>query len=321
MQTLSINKKGHLWQLHKIARKKGLHTHLFKLDQKYTSLLVSNKKTYKIFDGHKLGYYPSTNKHFVELCNSKIESEKVLKSYGYNILNSIDIRPNTFTNFESYCKYIFKHLPADFPLLIKPEVGLRGIGIHTVNTETQLLHSVKKLYSSNKNFLIQQTTYLPEFRILFTLGKAIFVHSKGFPVIKGDGKQSALAHFSTIDSAKRDRNFFTHQLHQIGLNTNSILPEGVSVPYHITRKGTFDTVYADNIPSQLSRWAKKLGKDLNTDTIGIDVFIDGEFNKTTSYRIIEINANPAFMYIKHKYKRADVVERHCTRILDASFPD
>lgn len=309
----------HLLQLNDTALKLGLKTEFFKLNGVNYNLFISDGTRYCVIDGYKSGYYPNNTKHFSDLANSKLVSERFLKEAGFNTLTSHEVKVSEYTSATKMFTAVRKKLPDTYPLLIKPEVGLKGKGIVVVSTDKQLESATKHLHTAKKNFLVQKIEMRTEYRVLYAHGDVVFVHSKAFPTIVGDGKKTAGELFEKIEKSKRDRQFFLLQLKERGLTRNSVLEKGYHVPYHVTRKGSFDTVLADDIPAGIKKWAKKLAQALKTDTVGIDVFIDGPFEKVSSYQIIEVNANPGFSYIRYKYKRPDVVEAHCQKILKSFF--
>jgi len=314
-----MNKNEHLKLLEKAANKLGLSTSFSTHNQVNYSLFVSDNKTYCLLDGYKLGYYPNNKKHFIQLAHSKNVSENYLKSRGFRTLDSFDVRCRDYKTQEKLFERLAKKRLGEFPLLIKPETGLKGKGIVIVQNQQELQRYAKKLYANKTNFLIQNINYQQEYRILYAMGTVVFVHTKSFPTITGDGNKTARELFNLIEPDKRDPVFFASNLEKQSLKIHSVVPKGLKIPYHVTRKGTHEIVYCDSIPPGINKWAKSLAKALSADTVGIDVFIDGPLEKSDSYTIIEVNGNPGFTYLKSKYKRADVVTEHCNRILKTYF--
>ncbi len=313
----TISSKSHLHPIKQAALRSGFSTELLLGGAEKKMLKITAGKKFCLLNGNNIGFYPDTTRWFAVLTHSKIQSNYILQQLGYNTIRSIDITTLNYPSADDVSHTLVKNI--HYPCLIKPESGLKGKGIEVITNDKQLQRIVRKLHSTKVNFMLQEIVMQIEYRILVINNKVMFMHSKEFPSIVGDGQSTAEQLFKQI-SKDKDLAFFTQNLHQHKLNNKSILTKGFKIPYHITRKGSHDFV-ADhtNIPSGVRKWALTLAKKLNTGAVGIDVFIEGAFSDLRSYKIIEINANPGYMYIKEKYKRADIVTKIGEEIINSYF--
>ena len=93
-------------------------------------------------------------------------------------------------NFE---KIILEH-EFNFPLILKPDIGLRGIDVRKVNSVIEIEHYFQKI---NNNFLIQEFVQLPNEIGLFycripeeNTGKITGITLKKFIILQGNGIES-----------------------------------------------------------------------------------------------------------------------------------
>jgi hypothetical protein len=130
--------------------------------------------------------------------------------------------------------------PISFPKIVKPDVGLRGIGVAKVNSLQELIEYAQ---AAKENFLIQDIISFPNEMGLFycrmpneSTGKITGITMKKFLTIEGNG-------VDTIEQLLRKSPRFEMQIsklkHQI--NLSAVVPQGEKiclVPFGNHNRGT-----------------------------------------------------------------------------------
>lgn len=128
----------------------------------------------------------------------------------------------------------------EFPMIVKPDVGLRGIGVSIVNTMEELMDYAEL---TAKDFLIQELVNFPNEIGLFYYrfpdqqkGKVSGITLKKFLTITGNGKE-------TIEQLLNKQYRYKMQIKKLKkhLNLNQILPDGEEVclvPFGNHSRGT-----------------------------------------------------------------------------------
>jgi len=306
----------HIHLYKQTARRLGLQVTIVKLGRIATNnILISNGSKCCVLSPTKTGFYPRTTAWFKTVCNSKTLSQEVLKKAGYKT-----IRSNLFhhTDSKSVVELQAKLAKNEkFPILVKPEEGRDGQGITISNSQNELLKAGTNLFKQQLSFMTQNIESGCEYRILLVNNSVMLMHLKEFPFVLGNGV-STISELLETASDPIDNGFLKNHLKQNKMTLSTITAIGKKIPYHITKKSSLGYYKTNNFPKVTEKWALQLAKKLNTQTVGIDVFID-DFANTDSYRIIEINANPGFMYIKNRYNDNVTPNRIVEKVLRDYF--
>lgn len=83
-----------------------------------------------------------------------------------------------------------------YPIIIKPDIGLKGHHVHKVNTKAEALSHLGSLDHSRKWLLQEYIDYQREFALLFARdplcqsGQVLSLIEKRYPTVLGDGRQT-----------------------------------------------------------------------------------------------------------------------------------
>ncbi len=282
-------------------------------------LMVSNSKKMCILNSSIFGFYPEIQRWQQHLFDSKILTQEVLDTLGYNTIPTKKVQ---YKKYQSFTALINSILPTikKYPVIAKPETGFKGNDISIAENKTRLRTILKQNYQNKKNILIQPILHNDEYRILIVNNTVEVVHIKQWHHITGDGKQTLGTLLSKINDREKDAVFIKQQLNQRNLTLSSVLSKNDTFPYHLTRFSSPDDYYqSKKIPKVISSWAQKLAFDISSPTIGIDIFAPKGILNPSSFIIIELNANPAFDYIKYRYNDPEKMKQIITNVLTHYF--
>lgn len=280
------------------------------------TIQVSNGKQFWLMSTSKIGFFPNTSAWFKMLCNSKETSCKLLKKKGYGTIPSLYFGAVRFDEPNFFKKMITG--VKKYPVVCKPEDGVRGRNIKVATNEKQLKQYFDQMKKINGSFLVQPVVTGNEYRVAVYENKVFAMHNKNFYVITGNGKESVAA-LSKKRKSTPDMNFMSLILNERNYTTRTILPIGETIPVRVG-KNDGDTLLIENkIPKATRDWALTLCKDLGCSTIGIDVIIPDNVTDTAEYKIFEINASPAFSYLEVQYGCRTLVDKIAHHIVMKSF--
>jgi len=110
-----------------------------------------------------------------------------------DLINQIDEQYKPKTLF--YSSYNNEKIPLDFPFIVKPNTGERGIGVELIRNNSDFNNYLNQ--HDNSDLILQEYINYPlEFGVFYvrlpkeTKGKIISITAKDFLTIIGDGKQS-----------------------------------------------------------------------------------------------------------------------------------
>ena len=184
----------------------------------------------------------------------------------------------------------------DFPLILKPDVGQRGVGVKLIRTPEQ---ATEYLHSTNAPLLIQRYAPGPHEAGVFYYrfphephGRIFAITEKIFPTITGDG-QSTIEELVWQDERAR----FVSQtyLRRLGERRSEILPAGETVKLVEAGNHAQGCIFRDG--AHLS--SAELEQRIDTISRGIDGFFIGRYDIRYSsdedlragrnFQIIELN--------------------------------
>ena len=277
---------------------------------------VSDGNKFWLISTNKIGFFPNTSAWFKMLCNSKETSCKLLKKLGYNSIPSVSFSASQYSNPDYYkkiCNQIKK-----FPVVCKPENGLRGRGIKVATDQTQLEEYCLKAKKKDMSFLVQPIVTGNEYRVAVFEDRVFFVHNKNFYAITGNGTDSIGALCNKRKNPV-DKDYMSYLLKKLNYTRGTILPDGEKIPVKVIKNDGNEIFTEDEIPKPIKNWALKLCKDLGCSTVGIDLIIPDDITEVSKYKIFEINASPAFSYIEPHYRCKDLVDKIAAHIVAKSF--
>jgi D-alanine-D-alanine ligase-like ATP-grasp enzyme len=288
--------------LNHIATELGYHVEKIASKGNRHTIKISNGEKFYIASAGSYGYYPDNNRWHSALFKNKIHTKTILEGINYPCVKSYN-----YTIKESSLPGILEALPGlnlTFPLIIKPSQGMKGQGIKYLNNLEMLSEEVSALFTAGKDFCIQPIIKDSEYRVLYINNEVQLVHSKSHNSITGDGTKSVIELLSEKSKNLVDNAFLEQELRQGNLNRDSILAEDKTLKTHITKITHGDLVneiyFKDSIPEAVTKWTEKLAKSLSVSVMGLDIFAS-DINDPSTYKIIEINSNPAFSYLVNKF--------------------
>ena len=288
--------KGNTQILEEAAQSLKLETKKVQSGPHKNVLYISDGRRFYLAHAGEPGFYPRNMRWNAHFSRSKLLTQEILHSLGYHVITSEEIRPQDFATK----KELFTHLTNTnyrFPVLLKPDRGLRGQGIAMIDTLAALKKAARKHYSEGSDIMIQPILNENEYRILVINDEVVLMHSKQKPFVTGDGKRTIAQLLAEIPKSKKDATFIALQYKRHQARPSTVLKDGERFEYHLTKKPTADFYATTKFPRATKRWAEKLAKDINAPVVGIDVFIPDDFSDTDTYTIIELNSNPGVDYL------------------------
>ena len=288
----------------------------FSVTQLKTSTVHKNcwiQKNGKSFLVNNRVFYPDVPRWQHEVMGSKLLSEIWLKKLSYSKIKSVLFHTKNFKTKKSIEAGLqtFKN----YPIIIKPEIGLQARGISIAYTEKQGVDAVYKLLQNKQNVIVQEILMKPEYRILVVNNEVMVMHSKCYPTIAGDGRRTIDQLLKEVPGNWQHADVVRNSCKENKLKLTDVLPTGEQLVCHLAQKGDARYYNSTNIPAAIKKYIKQLCKDTGSPTIGMDIFIDGTPEHPTKFTIIELNSNPGFRYLADKYKDPGVVDRIVDRIL------
>ncbi len=304
--------------LKQIVSELGYTVSEYQKTKRTTIIKIVKGRKFFLADANTYGFYPQTSRWHAALFKDKFLTQKILKECGYNVIDSVQIDPVTQT-FPDLLNLTKLH-NISFPVILKPNNGMKGRGVLIVNTEKALKEAYKTFCTQEKKFLIQPIIEGDEYRILVLNGSVIALQKKEYPSLIGDGITSIKKLLKKITNEEIDRWFLAQNIKRKNLRDTDILKKDQLLPYHPARKNTSllqknQIITADNIPIATKKWSEKLSKDINCPVIGIDIFVTEKLSNTKDYTIIELNANPAFSYFVNQFHEYEIIKNAIKKML------
>lgn len=269
---------------------------------KRLTLKISDGKKFYVANAGSYGYYPNNNRWHTALFKNKIHTNTILEGINYPCVKSYD-----YTIKECDLSTILEELPKLdllFPVIIKPSQGMKGRGIKYLNALDALQKEVTLMFAQGQDFCIQPIIKDSEYRVLYLNNAVQVVHSKSHNSITGDGLRSVSELVAEKSDNYIDAAFLGQELEYHNLNQDSILKKDTTVKTHITKitHGQLinEIYFKDTVPKPVAVWTSELAAKLSVSVMGLDIFAADIHNPDT-YKIIEINSNPAFSYLVNKF--------------------
>lgn len=152
------------------------------------AIKVSDSSNFWIVSTRRIGFFPNTSAWFKMLCNSKETSFKILQGLGFNAIESVYVGSKDFE--KTYSSTNIHKLITDFPVVCKPENGLRGESIKMASDAEELENYFIESKETNTNFLIQPIITGNEYRIAVFEGVVFAMHNRNFYLMEGNGQDT-----------------------------------------------------------------------------------------------------------------------------------
>ncbi len=295
------NKIGSTEIIKQIAESLGYTASYISTAAKPKRLLISDGNKVCVVNASIFGFYPEVKRWHQHLFDSKLLTQEVLQTLGYKTIDTVSTDSKSHKSILEFVKHTRRRVQK-FPVIVKPEKGFKGQDISIVSNVTQLDALVKESFKNHINLLIQPILEFDEYRILLVNNQVEVVHIKQLHCVTGDGSSTIQTLLTNIPEREQDKSVIKQNLRAKQLHLKSILPKGQKFIYHLTRFSAPGEYYqANNISPAIKKWAKTLASKISSPTMGIDVFTPNGITDPDNYLIIELNANPAFDYIKYRY--------------------
>lgn len=236
--------------------------------------------------------------------DSKFKIYNLLPKYLYPKTVFVDIE--RLKNIEE----LILQSQLQFPLIVKPDIGCRGIGVQKVNTLEELMHYGKK---AKRNYLIQELVELPNEIGLFYYrlpnkenGKITGITIKKFLTVEGNGKDS-------IEKLMKKNLRFEMQISKIRdkINLNEVIPQYEKrciVPFGNHNRGTEFLDGKEYITEKLEQTFDEILRNIKGFYYGrLDIRYNTfeELEQKINFSIIELNgakSEPTHIYdTKHSF--------------------
>jgi len=198
-------------------------------------------------------------------------------------------------------------LQPELPCIIKPNNGCGGVGVSRIDELEQLEIAIELARQSSSEVLLQEVVESNEFRLVMLEGKCLFAYERTPWTIRGDGKHRIRDYITLYNQQAGQRNSIDEddQRLQIRLKRNQItldtvLDEGEMYQLmsnaNLSAGGRWSRVV--NIAPEYIQVSTAACKAIGLRYAGVDIFCDSLEKFDSQYKIIEINSNPGFEYLR-----------------------
>lgn len=259
-------------------------------------------------------YFPNVPRWQLALMDNKLITTAVLEQSSFSTIKTI-----SFTNQNSITlnKLKTQILNQPLPILIKPTSGSDGSGVVLCYTKKQTSDLITTYYNNNESFLAQPFINKDEYRITVVDKEIMFIHLKKFPTVVGDGVSTVA---ELINKAKySDPSVVMQECRKQQITLSSVLKKGKVFQTHITKKSDPSFYLTRDFPIKIKDWVTRLCTELGIQSVGIDVFIKGDFEDPSHMMIIELNSKPDLCYITKFYNDRETPLAVATKVLKSYF--
>ena len=214
-----------------------------------------------------------------------------------------------------------------FPVIMKPQVGRKGINVFTDINDNSTLIKTKKILMYAKSevhsdhIIIEEQAYGEKYRIFIVNQRIIFIKREPQPYIIGDGKQSVTELINSFNTIHKE-----HPIHNI--NENVIKKQGYKMDGVVENKKKITVSHvasaangSDEIVMDISKLNMSthkmlidVSKLLKFNICGIDYITkDLSLPYDVDGKVIEVNSSPGIT--ENMLSKKNVA----TRLIDALF--
>lgn len=193
---------------------------------------------------------------------------------------------------------VMKENNLEFPLVAKPDIGMRGVGVQIVKNEDELARYIS-VFPAGANFILQTLINEEgEAGVYYVRepgeekGRITSLTLKYFPRVVGDGKQTLRELIMNDNRAGKLAHLYLER-HKERLN--DVIPEGQSVKIAFAGSHSRGTIFRDGnheVTPEMTETFDKLAKSMGEFYIGRFDIRFGDFQALKAgygFKIIEVN--------------------------------
>ena len=296
-----------------VAKGSGCSVQAMSVSPQKTAWLISkNDRHFLLIDQV---FYPNIPRWHQLLTANKIVTQQVLDTLNLATIPTTSI----YGKNDAKEQLTASHTTHSFPVIIKPARGSKGLGIETAYNQDELLEGLKKCAAAETDVLVQDLFDHDEYRVFVFEGEVLLINGKEFPAIVGDGTRTVAELLTEKLPHHIDNRVLERELAAANLSPESIVPSGVQIKTHITKKPVPERYHPDNFPAGLVTWSKEFCKTVGLPTVGIDIFIEGTPEDPRAVHIIELNSSPGLYYLITHFDDQATAERIAEHVLNNYF--
>lgn len=244
----------------------------------------------------------------ISICTHKEATRMVLEDAGVPTPQGRTFRAGDFDSARAFVDHI------DFPVVVKPSMGIRGIGVVAGIEDTEQLESAFELMAGSRfggqDFIVEKHIAGRDHRILVVGGEVVAAIQRKPASVLGDGRSSIAELLIHRNAARRSNphlwtrpakfdGTMSHQLTKLGLTLGAILPSGEEVMLSNTANisqgadsiDVFDTLH----PTIIEACERAVAAVPGMQYCGVDFLLEDPARSLESQdaAIIELNAHAA----------------------------
>ncbi len=274
---------------------------------------IQSYESNKVIIGADVGLNSSAS---CRISQDKFFTQNLLLKHNINCIPSQLIRSDS-VDFEDL----------QLPCIVKPNNAYAGLGLSLVECTTSMKRAISLAREYSSLILLQTYVTSPEFRLVLLDGDCLFAYQRRPWKILGDGIRTIKGFINEynanvdirhkIDFA--DKRLQTG-LEQKGKSLDSVLFYGeilqMFVNANLSCGGNWTVI--ENVHPKYSEIAAHASNAIGLRYSGVDIFCNSLTDYDPQYRIIEVNANPGFEFIRNN---SSLLDKVFNKIVDALFQD
>ena len=223
----------------------------------------------------------------------------------------------------------------EFPLVVKPNFGSRGLDIACVQNLDEMNEAVEQVWKRDYLALVQEAIPGFDLRIDFLDGEYLFGYTR-FPVkVVGDGQRSVRQLLEDLDSRFQGPSFESHllddaiwqrEIRRTGLDLDAIPEDGQVLDFETPILNLNRLCIGQRLVELSESWTRfglQIGRVFSLRHFGIDLKIQDLDQDPAEATVIEVNSSPSLAHMSRMghFDAALAAERKIvTAILEATPP-
>lgn len=257
-------------------------------------ITVKNRSAVRVIMGADLGINSSAAGR---LSNDKYFSANMLQLAGLNVIDSQILHNSDLAVLEQIT----------FPCFIKPNKGSGGDGVSSVSTLREINSAIEIAFGFDSQVLVQERHCNREFRLVVLDGVLLYGYEKRPWQIYGDGQTSIKEFISRHNDQVSEH--FEISLDDSALNSK-LSNTGKTLATVLALGDTYDLFAGANLKKGASSFPVEFFAPQYSEIVatacavsglrygGVDLFAAQPEVFDEAYRIIEVNANPGFGFLR-----------------------
>lgn len=257
-------------------------------------MTIRNNSAMRVIMGADLGLNFSST---ARLCNDKYFTANILQQGGLNVIESQILLSSDFS------------IPDEmtFPCIVKPNQGAGGDGLSSVNSMSEVKPAIEFAKMFDSQVLIQKRHIMREFRLVVLDGTLLYGYEKRAWQVHGDGRTSIASFISRYNDQVGERYEISPddialnmRLKSTGKTLSTILPFGKNYDLFANanlKKGA-SSFPVERFADEYIEVAAKACLATGLRYGGVDLFAEQPEVFNNQYRLIEVNANPGFEFLR-----------------------